>query len=221
MIGHFIGALIGIAITKLFSLSPDFDNLRWLAGALACGLASAVMCITMTIHPPAGATALLAAVDPQVEQLGWFLLPLVCLSSLLTLVVSLLINNLQRQYPVYWWTPAVLGNNTKADDIKANPERPWSCHSLPSVVCAENSIIQITAHRIFVPDHVYLAQDELGILEILQDRLREGLAKIPEPARTRPISYPPLRFPGASQGEDKEFDISEFDDTEFEAKEFA
>ena len=60
------------------------------------------MTVTKTVYPPAGATALLAAVDPQVERLGWYLVPLVLLSAAITLLVSLLINNIQRRYPTYW-----------------------------------------------------------------------------------------------------------------------
>jgi len=72
--GHFIAALIGICITKLFSLLHNeqrFDELRWLAGSLSTATAIVVMQITETTHPPAGASALLAAVSPEITELGW------------------------------------------------------------------------------------------------------------------------------------------------------
>ena len=55
--GHFIGALIGVCITKLFHLLPTeerFQSLVWLAGSLSCALSVVAMQITGTTHPPAG-----------------------------------------------------------------------------------------------------------------------------------------------------------------------
>lgn len=72
--GHFIASLIGVSITKLFSLLHNeqrFDELRWLAGSLATATAIVAMQITETTHPPAGASALLAAVNPEITELGW------------------------------------------------------------------------------------------------------------------------------------------------------
>lgn len=106
--GHFIGALLGVCITKLFLLLPTqqhFDQLRWLAGSLSVATSIVVMQVTQTTHPPAGATALLAAVDDEVVALSWYYLPVVLLSSALVLVSALIINNIQRRYPVFWLTP--------------------------------------------------------------------------------------------------------------------
>ena len=75
--GHFIASLIGVCITKLFSLLHDeqrFDELRWLAGSLSTATAIVVMQITETTHPPAGASALLAAVSPEITELGWLVI---------------------------------------------------------------------------------------------------------------------------------------------------
>lgn len=55
--GHFIGALTGICITKLFHLLPTeekFQDLLWLAGSLSCALSVVLMQATSTTHPPAG-----------------------------------------------------------------------------------------------------------------------------------------------------------------------
>ena len=187
IVGHALAALVGISITKLFSLSSNFENLRWVAGALTCGLASALMTLTKTVHPPAGATALLAAVDPQVERLGWYLLPLVLISTILTLILSLLINNVQRQYPTYWWTPADLGSNKGADDIEKTHQRsPSGLTSFGKEIyhledATEYTII-VTSHRVVVPDTFFLAQEESGILEVLRQRLGDGLPRHPEPS---------------------------------------
>lgn len=183
ILGNLISATIGVAVTKLFKLNPNFKQLRWLAGGLGCGSASAVMTLTKTIYPPAGATALLASVDPQVEALGWYLPPFVLLSSMLMLVTSLLINNIQRRYPTYWWTPADLGKDKAGKDIE---EAPSDTPDVPSSVASDRSqmkrtgesatlAIQITPEKVIIPNDFYLATEEVNILEVLRDRLRQGL----------------------------------------------
>ncbi|KAF9648348.1 hypothetical protein BDM02DRAFT_3155800 [Thelephora ganbajun] len=106
--GHFIASLIGVCITKLFSLLHNeqrFEELRWLAGSLSTAMAIVVMQITETTHPPAGASALLAAVSPEITQLGWYYLPIILLSSSVAFVVALIVNNVQRRYPQFWFVP--------------------------------------------------------------------------------------------------------------------
>lgn len=60
---------------------------------------------TGTVHPPAGATALLAAVDRDVRGLGWFLVPVTGVCGGVVLVSACLVGNLQRRWPVFWWVP--------------------------------------------------------------------------------------------------------------------
>ena len=140
------------------------------------------MTITQTVYPPAGATALLAAVNPQIERLGWFLIPLILLSAALTLVVSLLINNVQRQYPTYWWTPAKLGKIQQPFDIEKTTEHQSSGRTSQASLRETTDgsegtselIIKITPHSLVIPDHIFLAGEEKDILQVLQERL-EGL----------------------------------------------
>ncbi|KXN92838.1 hypothetical protein AN958_06415 [Leucoagaricus sp. SymC.cos] len=106
--GHFLGALTGVIITKLFQLLPTeerFDELAWLAASLACATSIVVMQITGTTHPPAGATALLPATTKEIRDIGWYYLPVILLSSTLACAVALINNNIQRRYPVFWFTP--------------------------------------------------------------------------------------------------------------------
>lgn len=106
--GHLIGALTGVAITKLFLLLPTeerYDELSWLAGSICCAVALVFMQMTGTMHPPAGATALLAASSPDIRRIGWLYIPVVLLASSIALVVALFSNNMQRRYPTFWWTP--------------------------------------------------------------------------------------------------------------------
>jgi len=109
VLGHILSAFVGIGVAKCFEYTPFHVEYRWLAGPLACGIASATMTLTNTIHPPGGATAILAASDPTVYALGWMFLPLVFLACLLMLGVALVVNNIQRRYPIWWWTPQETG----------------------------------------------------------------------------------------------------------------
>ncbi|KAL0569209.1 hypothetical protein V5O48_012755, partial [Marasmius crinis-equi] len=106
--GHFIGALVGVSITKLFlrmGLVDYLDAYQWLAGSLSTATALVLMQMTKTVHPPAGATALLAAVNEEVRELGWYFLGLAMLSASLAFAIAILVNNIQRRWPVWWIAP--------------------------------------------------------------------------------------------------------------------
>ncbi|KDO23812.1 hypothetical protein SPRG_11243 [Saprolegnia parasitica CBS 223.65] len=98
--GHVLSATIGVSIAKA-SLGNDY---MWLACALAVSLSMVAMQLTDTMHPPAGATALLAVISPPaVRNLGYFyVISPILVGSCLLVAVSVLVNNLQRQYPRYW-----------------------------------------------------------------------------------------------------------------------
>ncbi len=98
--GHVIAGLIGVACYKLFG-EPV-----WIAGALASSLAIVAMLMTRTLHPPAGATALIAVIGgKKIHDLGYlYALVPAGLGALILLVIALLVNNLSqnRKYPEYW-----------------------------------------------------------------------------------------------------------------------
>lgn len=112
--GHFISALVGLIMLAIFQAGGHANEnndgiesgLSWLAASLATSIAIVCMMVTKTTHPPAGATALLPIVDPKIYKLGWYLLPVVLLSSILMVVVGLITNNIQKRYPSFWWEPA-------------------------------------------------------------------------------------------------------------------
>jgi len=100
--GHLISALAGVLIYKLFPDNPA------LAGALAVTLALAGMMVTQTVHPPGGATALIAIINPVANELGFgFLFAPVLIGVLIMLLTGVLLNNLSanplRRYPKYWF----------------------------------------------------------------------------------------------------------------------
>ena len=64
--GHVISAIIGVTINKLI---PD---IIWLSAPLAVSLSIIFMQITKTLHPPGGATALIAVTgSAQIKDLGY------------------------------------------------------------------------------------------------------------------------------------------------------
>jgi len=162
--GQAFSSVIGIAITKAFQLLDDFENLRWLAGALAVATASSIMSLTKTIHPPAGATALMAATIPEITELGWYLAPLVLLGSVLMLLVACVVNNIQRQFPLYWWTEHDLSTLRAGD---ADVEK------VVNVLHVEDSglAIRVTGREVIAPKSITLTNDETKFLEALKEKL--------------------------------------------------
>ncbi|KAL1852459.1 hypothetical protein VTK73DRAFT_9212 [Phialemonium thermophilum] len=115
VLGHFVSALIGTAITRLWALNPryhgyldnqSFHGNTFVNGALSMATSALGQLIIGAVHPPAGATGLNAAVLPNIVSLSWWYLPTVLVSSLVMLGWALLVNNLgRRRYPMYWWAP--------------------------------------------------------------------------------------------------------------------
>ena len=97
--GHLVSAIIGVTVQQLV---PD---ILWLTAPLAVSLSIVMMQITKTLHPPGGATALIAVTgSAQLKELGyWYVIAPVLTGSLVLLVVALVFNNMttKRQYPDY------------------------------------------------------------------------------------------------------------------------
>jgi CBS-domain-containing membrane protein len=97
--GHLVGALIGVCTAKLM---PDPDWL-WFSCALSVSVSIVLMQVTKTLHPPGGATALIANIGSQkIKALGFlYVLSPVLTGVLLLLGVALLVNNIpnNRHYP--------------------------------------------------------------------------------------------------------------------------
>ncbi|AEI49291.1 HPP family protein [Runella slithyformis] len=95
--GHVISALLGVSICQLF------PTIIWLTAPLAVGLSIISMQITKTLHPPGGATALIAVIGSEkIKDLGyWFVLTPVASGVCILLAVALVFNNLtpNRRYP--------------------------------------------------------------------------------------------------------------------------
>lgn len=170
--GQVIASIIGVAVCKLFALSPHFESIRWVGGALACAATTAVMALTKTVHPPAGATALLAVTNDDSLKLGWYLIPVMLLGCALMLGTALLVNNIQRRFPTYWWTAADLSPRKPADnpvDIESKLT-PTSSSDQGSSAGNEPQLV-IRRGVVLVPDQVSLSPEERAFLEELSNRI--------------------------------------------------
>ena len=98
--GHMISAAIGVATYKLLP-AP-----LWLTSAIAVATSIAIMHATKTLHPPGGATALIAVIGSQkIHNLGYlYVLIPAGVGPFIMLVVALLVNNIpkNRRYPEFW-----------------------------------------------------------------------------------------------------------------------
>lgn len=99
--GHVLSAVIGVLCWKLMS-----QNL-WLAESVAVATSIAVMHATRTLHPPGGATALIAVIgSPAIHKLGFlYVLVPATVGPLILLAVAMLVNNIpsSRRYPEIWF----------------------------------------------------------------------------------------------------------------------
>jgi len=95
--GHVICALIGVTVHKLI------PGEVWLSSALAVSISIVVMQITKTLHPPGGATALIANIgSTKILALGyWYVICPVLVGAIILLLVAIFFNNRtsHRSYP--------------------------------------------------------------------------------------------------------------------------
>jgi CBS-domain-containing membrane protein len=98
--GHILSAFIGVSAQQMFGGEP------WLAASVAVSVAIALMHLSTTLHPPGGATALIAVIGGEsVHRLGYlYVLMPVALGATVMLLVALVVNNMakSRKYPEFW-----------------------------------------------------------------------------------------------------------------------
>jgi CBS domain-containing membrane protein len=95
--GHIVSAFVGVTIARLL---PD---ILWITAPLAVAQSIVMMQITKTLHPPGGATALIAVIGSEkIKNLGfWYVLSPVLSGCLILLATALIFNNItiNRHYP--------------------------------------------------------------------------------------------------------------------------
>lgn len=159
--GTIICSFIGVCICKFFMVHNDQEQHLWIAGALAVAVASMVMDITGTVHPPAGAAAILPCMDDSVRALGWKYLPAVVFTLLLFLGIALLLGNIVLRYPSYWWKPKPqhLAAVAAKEEVEEPQPDPYQILILPD--------------RIDYPPGIVFDEFELTYMETMQNKLAE------------------------------------------------
>jgi len=96
--GHVVSAFVGVTVAYL--LPPVI----WLTAPLAVASSIVFMQMTRTLHPPGGATALIAVTGgTKVASMGyWYVFSPVLSGALILLLTALVFNNIttKRHYPV-------------------------------------------------------------------------------------------------------------------------
>lgn len=134
------------------------------------------MLLTGTVHPPGGASAVIAAIDASAIAMGWYFVGLVLYGATLMMLVGLVINNIQRQFPVYWWTPLDLRKERKKD-VETVPNGRGGLEPKESKEQQKydqiSETIKITGAEVILPDDLSLNAEETKLLEQLKKRLRK------------------------------------------------
>lgn len=94
------------------------------------------------------------------------------------LIVACIVNNIQRQFPLYWWTAVSLPVPTSRNDIErqsSSSESETKCEDNEEVEFASRDDIVITNEHVLLPDWIQLGMEQKALLEAIQTQLQEGL----------------------------------------------
>lgn len=108
--------------------------------------------------------------------MGWYFVGLVMWGTTLMLVVALVINNIQRQFPMYWWTDVNL-KQAKKGDVEMVPDAQGGLEKRKTTQQQRYDIsgewIQISGAEVIIPEDLSLNHEETRVLERLRERLRK------------------------------------------------
>ena len=98
--GHVLSGFVGVFSWQVLHFCP------WVAAAFAVATAIGLMHLTKTLHPPGGATALIAVIGSErIHELG-YLYPIIPAGAgaMVMLAVAVIVNNIPktRRYPEFW-----------------------------------------------------------------------------------------------------------------------
>ncbi len=94
--------------------------------------------------------------------------------------VACVINNIQRQFPMYWWTPVDL-RRPNENDVERQGEGESKVVEAPEGPCDDEfgkgrPHILINDRHISIPGWLSLDAEEMLMLEVLRSKLQEGLS---------------------------------------------
>lgn len=132
--GNTIGAFVGVSCFKVFNhAATAFEDIMYVASACAVSLTIVAMLLTKSVHPPAGATALIAVTGSlRVTELGYkYMLFPILLGSVLQVILAIILNNLStagtRAYPTVWLPVANPTFSSSTINPSADSSEPVPC----------------------------------------------------------------------------------------------
>ena len=164
--GSFVSSFIGVSVFELFKeVINGHKTMVYVASALAVSLSIGAMLPTRSLHPPAGATALIAILgSDHIHHMGYMyvLFPAILASSV-HVTLGVFFNNLSavesRGYPTFW-SPISLGGDSTAKTT-AEPSIPISLHD-SSVTGSSKPSISNGAPHVNVEESKMVAFDVGG-----------------------------------------------------------
>eukprot|EP01087_Luapelamoeba_hula_P019019 TRINITY_DN6240_c0_g1_i1.p1 TRINITY_DN6240_c0_g1~~TRINITY_DN6240_c0_g1_i1.p1 ORF type:complete len:283 (-),score=26.08 TRINITY_DN6240_c0_g1_i1:78-926(-) len=101
LLGHTLAALIGVTCYTAMGK-------QWYSAALAVSLTIVAMLLFTCVHPPGGATALIAVLGPEpIHRAGYLYVATVLFGMTLMVGVACVVNNIPKaphtRYPRYWF----------------------------------------------------------------------------------------------------------------------
>ncbi|DBB05731.1 hypothetical protein WJX77_012192 [Trebouxia sp. C0004] len=98
--GHVVSAAVGCA----FRLA--LKDALWIAAPVSMAMSQLAMQLTRTVHPPGGATAIIASqASPLPPWAGFSFILVILVASAGQTVIAVVVNNLhtKKRYPTYWF----------------------------------------------------------------------------------------------------------------------
>jgi len=149
--------VIGVAVARFVH--------GWAAPAVAVALTALIMCVTRTVHPPAGATAVLAVVDGRWRFVGVVMASTGVLAAAAMVWVNLCgVGGWQGgRWPERWWWSEDVKIVEEKEKAEKGGEEEW--RDGDEVVVGKSGIV--------VPMWLELGLEERGVLDEIWGRVRE------------------------------------------------
>jgi hypothetical protein len=102
------------------------------------------------------------------------LIPNVMLGNVLMLASALLLNNIFRQFPMYWWTPESLSRNQLPDwvnDVSISEEMSTKNAAVSTPSTPKEPALVIRRALVVVPESLDLSMEEKLFLQEISNRI--------------------------------------------------
>ncbi|KAJ5271589.1 hypothetical protein N7524_004858 [Penicillium chrysogenum] len=162
ILSQVIACFFGVGISKLFALDPRAEAYTELGGR---------SCLRSYHGGHASYQYYTSAGWCDCSPGGWFLFPVMLLGVTLMQAAAVVLNNIQRRYPLYWWTSHPLALPVGDAEKASQKETPSvGSHYEDSLTDVPRRLI-VERGDVSVPDGVLLSAEEREVLERISDRI--------------------------------------------------